>query len=254
MKITTQCPLCSQESAVAGGVTPEKGGQGAWKVPLVHIPISEGFSYQYTCSKGHDITMILRNFKFEIIFDSGLNALFDGYLREAMTSFYAALEYFVNELSLYFMYLNNIDVHSEQYKKFKPSIRTSERKFGLFYGLYYIIISEPAPALPNKISEDRNNVIHGSKYPTYEEAVKFGNDIKNYIVSILEKVEVKYSYIDWMDLVLGNSPISLDGIYKRPNIWSYGYILSINHRINCDLKNQCITEYKPFWQLTKGGK
>jgi len=250
MKITTYCPICSHESEVAGGVTPEKGGRGAWHVPAIHIPISEGFLYPYTCSKGHNITMLLNNFKFEIIFDSGLNALHDGYLREAMTSFYAALEYFYKELSLYFMYLNNVNINSEEYQKFKKAVKLSERTLGLFHGLYYIVIGEPAPVLSSKISEDRNNVIHGSNYPSYEDAVKFGNSVKNYIVYILEKVEDKFSYFDWMSIVI-QSYHPTDEKLNKPNVWTYSYLLSKTYRTNNDLKKHSITEYKPFWQLMK---
>ena len=61
-------------------------------VPLTHI--SDSGEYEVECGKGHMSTVLLDNVKFELLFEMGLNAILDGYPREAVSSFTSALERF----------------------------------------------------------------------------------------------------------------------------------------------------------------
>ena len=50
--------------------------------------------YDLTCPSSHRTAFCLQNFKFELLFDLGLQAIDDGYYREAVSSFASALERF----------------------------------------------------------------------------------------------------------------------------------------------------------------
>ena len=51
----------------------------------------DGLAFRATCPHGHKTAIVLKAQKFEVLFDMGVSALLDGYCREAVTSFAAAL-------------------------------------------------------------------------------------------------------------------------------------------------------------------
>ena len=59
---------------------------------LKEIPANGIFHLR--CEQGHETITFLQQTKFELLFDLGLYALCDGYPREAITNFAAALERF----------------------------------------------------------------------------------------------------------------------------------------------------------------
>lgn len=48
--------------------------------------------YNLTCDNGHKTVSIVTNPKYEILVELALDAIVDGYYREAVTTFQAALE------------------------------------------------------------------------------------------------------------------------------------------------------------------
>lgn len=50
--------------------------------------------YEVVCRRGHSTVTLLQEEKYEVLFEIGVNAILDGYYREAVASFAASLERF----------------------------------------------------------------------------------------------------------------------------------------------------------------
>src|SRR4029079_11133460 len=81
MKVRLHCPQCAKD--------PE-----AWPIQRAIADLEETGIYRLTCRAGHDTAFCLQNFKFELLFDLGIQAIDDGYYREAVSAFASALERF----------------------------------------------------------------------------------------------------------------------------------------------------------------
>lgn len=158
---------------------------------LTHINFQEvefnndGY-YEFICPKGHKSYFLLQNLRFEILFEIGVFAINDGYYREAVASFTAALENFYTYCIRIFSLKNRVP--QEQFiETWKIISRQSERQFGAFCFLYLANIGE----LPIRASEDdkirqfRNKVIHQGYIPNKEEALKYGEVVFDFINQIL---------------------------------------------------------------------
>lgn len=181
MKLYLNCMQCSQEShgATHDGVAVEY--------------TEEGF-YFFECKQGHKNFIMLQEERFETLFQIGANALMDGYYREAVNSFTTSLERFYEFCTKVFCKKNNItnDVFD---KNWKFIAKSSERQFGCFLFLYLIEFKEP-PLL--KKDEDswrnlRNEMVHNGKIPTREEALKYGEEVRQFILKTILKLQQEYS-------------------------------------------------------------
>jgi len=148
-------------------------------VPIARI--SDDGRYEVRCQAGHINTVFLDNVKFELLFEMGLNALLDGYPREAVSSFASSLERF------YEFYWHVAMAHlavpdEERTIAWKVVAKQSERQLGMFITAHLLLMKE-APALlnPNTKVKLRNDVIHGGYVPTREEAAAFGNSVMKLI-------------------------------------------------------------------------
>lgn len=123
------------------------------------------------CSQGHDMAIIVRAPKFEVLLESGADALNLGFTLEASSSFSAALERFyefaINVIS------KQLGMDEDVYQKmFKAMSRQSERQLGSFLALHALFFGEAY--VPNKkATEFRNAVIHKGTIPTPDEAKNF---------------------------------------------------------------------------------
>ena len=86
------CPKCAYYAAK------EKHQKGSSRIAIdVPMPVSrpsDDGKYEVHCAAGHVSKVTVDNVKFELLFEMGLNALVDGYPREAVSSFTSALERF----------------------------------------------------------------------------------------------------------------------------------------------------------------
>jgi hypothetical protein len=155
-------------------------------VPVPIASVSDDGRYEVRCQAGHVSTVFLDNLKFELLFEMGLNALMDGYPREAVSSFASSLERF------YEFYWHVAMTHlkiSEQERvgSWKAVAKQSERQLGMFITAHLLLMKK-APALLNPSNEVRlrNDVIHGGYVPTPEEAAAFGNSVMRLINQSLD--------------------------------------------------------------------
>lgn len=143
------------------------------------MPLLKSFSAPYfddrisivECDAGHKMAIVLKAQKFELLLESGANALIAGFTLEASASFSAALERFFefsNKVVLTHLKMSEA-IYDEM---FKAMSRQSERQTGAFLILHALVFG--LAYKPNaKVTEFRNAVIHKGTIPTPEKAKEF---------------------------------------------------------------------------------
>jgi len=148
--------------------------------------------YEVNCSKGHSSSTIIDNIDFEILFDYGLNAIVDGYYREAVSSLTAALERYYEFFIKTVLKATNIDFATID-KVWKNVSNQSERQTGAYVFLYLQTFGvEPSLLNTNKEVPFRNSVIHKGYIPNRQESIDYGNRIMELIESSLIDLKKKY--------------------------------------------------------------
>ena len=180
MKLYLNCMQCINESK--GKINYKK-----------EVEYNEEGCYYFECSKGHKNFVVLQEQKFETLFQIGAHAIYDGYYREAVSSFTSSLERFYEFCVQIFCRKHNVPIEKiiECTKFYNKS---SERQFGSFLFLFLVEFSD----LPFMKQEDdkwrnfRNNVIHNGQIPTKEQAIQYGDNIRKLIISIMIKLKENY--------------------------------------------------------------
>lgn len=168
MKLPISCVLCAAD------------GGTSTKLNSVHLR-NDGI-YSIMCPNGHNSKLVLQNSKYEILFESGIYALQDGYLREAVSSFVAGYERFLE----FYVSLRDFE-HPPTDGGFdalwKLIGNQSERQLGAFLHCFL----QHEHSVPNfdfqGFSTFRNKVIHKGYIPIRQEVLQFGEQVK-----LLEKI------------------------------------------------------------------
>lgn len=175
MQIHLTCMRCTFEFA------PHSGG--------FHAPIlSDNRCYDFTCPRGHRCRIIVQQPRFEILFELSLNAIIDGYYREAVSSASASAErtYEIFSRLLFLQSARNKDDFNTAWRIVR---KFSERQVGFFVCLWAEHMNE-LPELPtNSMVELRNSVIHQGRFPTRDEAVSYLEKQFQQIEANLKKLE-----------------------------------------------------------------
>ena len=173
------CPKCTY---IAAKKMKEKGfSRFAIDVPMPVTHLADDGRYEVHCALGHVSSVTVDNLKFELLFELGLNALVDGYPRDAVSSFASALERFYQ-----FYWHVATAFHSipqdQGDSAWKVAAKQSERQIGMFVTAS-LLMTKQCPALlnPNREIKFRNDVIHGGYVPIAAEAISFGNAIMRLI-------------------------------------------------------------------------
>ncbi len=174
MIIRLFCPECALAAT-------KKLPHATIDVPVPIARVSDDGRYEVRCQAGHVNTVYLDNVKFELLFEMGLNALLDGYPREAVSSFASSVERFY-EFYWHVAIAHLAIAEQEKTAAWKAVAKQSERQLGMFITAHLLLMKR-APALldPNNEVKLRNDVIHGGYLPTPEEAVLFGNSVMKLI-------------------------------------------------------------------------
>lgn len=181
MKILATCMKCGFES-----VQPESFSLDRFVIIPVEVN-SEGF-YELECPRGHKSATWVQNEQFEILFDSAVLALLDGYSREAVSSFAASLERF-HEYCIRVIHNDKVNNNDEFEKVWKSMSKQSERQLGAFYMAYLSEFKKSPPIIPNKTVEFRNGVIHKGEFPSMNDVKSYGKYVYDYIIEML--IELK---------------------------------------------------------------
>jgi hypothetical protein len=185
MRILLACPHCFR----ADSRPPE----------AVFVQVADAPLYRFTCAAGHNAAIALQQQRFEVLAMVAVQAIVDGYHREAVSSFTASLERF------YEYYVRTIaftrDVPEEPLDKIWGLVRReSQRQLGMFIAAYMFenktpprLLKESDNSNPAATVSFRNKVIHQGKIPSQEEAIVYGQAIIDVVESVLEKMHSRYS-------------------------------------------------------------
>lgn len=151
----------------------------------------EGF-LNSVCERGHRTVVVVQSFRFELLFDFGILALQDGYFREAVTSFNAAVErsyeFFLRDLAA-----RNPSLAGPFADTWKQMSAQSERQFGAFTVMFLIHTGTAWTPLPKKFVELRNDCVHKGYLPTGDEAMAFGVSALQAIWRIWDALQAPYA-------------------------------------------------------------
>lgn len=127
--------------------------------------------YQIRCARGHETQVTTNHKAFEILYEIGITAVADGYYREAISSFFAALERYY-EFALKFIWKVSKVEDPEAEKVWKAISKQSERQLGAYVGAFLGLIGKAPPLIDQKMTELRNKVVHQGHIPNQEEALQ----------------------------------------------------------------------------------
>jgi hypothetical protein len=154
------------------------------------INIQDTQVYSLKCEHGHETTIGMQQSKFELLFELGCHAAADGYYREAISSFAAALERFYEILIRSVLYEQKIPEQVIE-SMWKPLSNSSERQLGAYISLFTISIGSPPPLLNEKSVNLRNRAVHKGYIPTRAETISYGQQVLNLIKSNEEAIRGK---------------------------------------------------------------
>ena len=238
MKLTHFCPTCSTVNYVEN----DDGTATDSITELLVIPLHDSAIYEVTCPEGHISRIILQNQRYELLFQSGVHALLDGYYREAVSSMAVAVECFY-EYSIRVLSAPFLDgVEKENFDKtWKAISKQSERQVGAFYMLFLCVFQQPPILFDAKFLNRhelrlgiegndpikfRNLVIHQGYLPSYNQAIVFGEAVNFYVREVynLYKENDKLDVLapTFEDVRLANS--SLGQLAETSVLHTYSFI------------------------------
>lgn len=194
MKIPFRCIGCADE------------GVNAEAQVVKMIPMESGL-YEVKCNRGHSRLTVLQQMRFEILFEIGVAAIKDGYFREAVSSFAAALERFF-EFYIEMVFRERKADSTLRASVWKMIAAQSERQLGAYLFLYALHENEKPVYLSDKNIQFRNAVVHKGRFPTEQEAIDFGNVVMSIINPIVRRLKergsdnVLHAVIDYSKAVL----------------------------------------------------
>lgn len=187
MKLSIPCFKCSNAGLTLGNN---------------FVQIDESNEYDHTCINGHRSCFIISNPKYQLLFESGIEAIKDGYYREAVVNFAASLERYLEFYTVVLIRERNPEFDVDQFDKVWKTMRQqSERQLGAFWMLFYTYFNRAAPLFDGKFLKThdinldikgndpvhfRNIVTHQGIYTTYNQAVNYGESINIYISELIE--------------------------------------------------------------------
>ena len=172
MEISMTCPVCSFEEQ---------------KVFTVRLKQQNDCVYTVNCPKGHEFKINILYHPFQKLFEIAVYAIADGYLREAVGSFAASYERFMELFIRVVCKKRGLDAGKLD-QTWKLMSRLSERQLGAFIFTHLMEFEEQPKTLREPAIKLRNRVIHQGYIPTENEAIEYGNDVMDCITSVLERV------------------------------------------------------------------
>lgn len=164
-------------------------------LPIPFEAVNDSGLYNFVCAKGHESKTYLINIEFEILFDYSINAIADGYYREAVSSFTSSMErYFEFFIKVI---LRSAGTEFENIDKiWKQISKQSERQLGAYITLYAQTFNDlPELLSTNKDVPFRNRVIHQGYIPSRQEAIEYGDRVLEIIESSFIPLKTNFQEI-----------------------------------------------------------
>jgi hypothetical protein len=206
MKVFLHCPSCDFAAAEL------------FSVDL--LPKNDSV-YEIECPKGHRFLANILYHEFQKLFEVAVSALADDYYREAVGSFAASYERFM-ELFIRIVLKANGTPNDQLANGWKKISRQSERQLGAFIMLFVLEFGRQPPLLANAHIELRNNVIHQGYFPTKEECLKYGRAVRD---SIRQTIKVLYDSKKHQTYLVGSINDQGDFSTSGPNYHYFAYPL-----------------------------
>lgn len=190
-------------------------------------------AYEIECPNGHRFLANILYHEFQKLFEVAVNALADDYHREAVGSFAASYERFM-ELFIRIVMKANGTADDELANGWKKIARQSERQLGAFIMLFVLEFDTQPSLLTNTQIELRNKVIHQGYFPTKEECLNYGRAVLD---SIRHTIKVLYDSKKHQAELLRSINDQGDFSVTGPNYHYFAYpLIGTNRPPNDDTK------------------
>lgn len=188
MLLHLYCPTCFKELI-------ERGQENDFEsLPPLYSDVYEVLDkgiYKTQCPKGHKGTIVVNNLKFELLFDLGLNAIIDGYYREAVASITSAMERFYEFFIKVSWRIAKVEYENIE-KSWKLIANQSERQLGAYISSYSNLFCEHPLVMKNNMTSFRNSVVHKGEIPDKDKTIEYVQYVLNLIDSSLDKLKSAY--------------------------------------------------------------
>ena len=181
MKVGIWCSKCTSRTWRIGD-----GNPSPIKHPIQIYParLTEHLLYELVCVEQHTTYFCLPFHPFEALVAVATRAILDGYYRESVSSFAAALERF-HELTIRAILLAMKVEERVLVGSWKKVSNQSERQLGAYIFLATAHFSS-APTLDDRLVHLRNKVVHKGALATRAEAIQYGQAVLEVISKIKE--------------------------------------------------------------------
>jgi len=227
MRVKLICPTCAQA----------QGGIGNWFVETIR----EDGLYTGKCPDGHDLLLATQTLPHEMLFEIALNAIHDGYYREAVSSFTASMERFF-EFAIKVIAAKHGVTPQAFADAWKIVSKQSERQIGAYVFLYLLEFGARPLLLSNNMTELRNDVIHKGKLLERKEALTFGHAVNEVIQEAVR--QLRSTHLDQVNAVLGQHVAKI--AEKMGNIYPRTFQVTSTA---LNIIDDVTKGYKPFQQL-----
>lgn len=187
MQVHLYCPDCMAEASKEY----EKGKGGVAPILSDVYELLDDGVYTVHCPKGHSGKVVLANLHFELLFDLGINAIGDGYYRDAVASITASLERYYEFFVKTVWHAQGIAFEIID-KNWKEMSNQSERQLGAYIVSYSYSFGDVAPLMVNSMTKFRNSVIHKGEFPTREKTIEYAGAVLTLIDESLLLLQAKY--------------------------------------------------------------
>lgn len=147
--------------------------------------------YEIECPKGHRLKVFIYLHDFQKLFEVAVNALADNYYREAIGSFAASLERFMELFVRVVTRAHGVESAALE-GAWKQISKQSERQLGAFVFTYAQAFNDVGPVLPSNLIELRNRVVHQGYFPDEAECFRYGTavlELARGVISSLHTVD-----------------------------------------------------------------
>jgi len=240
----------------AGETLPERlyGRRTEWYL----ADVEEDNAYVATCKNNHTVKALLQHVRYELLYESGIVASLVGFQREAVSSIAAALERFYEFAIEVFTLCSGVDpqMHEAAWKQVK---KQSERQFGAF--LFLHLANFKRPFLAGKAwstYEDwvkfRNDIIHQGRFPSRVEAMKYARHVYELIrdaqaalkeldAEAVQKIQLRYMHRshEVFEKKFGSPEKDQDGQYLGPSSTLFPLMLSAARASPTDFDSRLAT-------------
>lgn len=197
MEIPLCCSIC---------LFPLLGDQGEEVEPpdyrVYKRQVNNSSIYELNCAFGHVTKFHVQELNFQVLFEIALNAVADGYFREAVTSGTSALERYREFFCRVAARINGVS-EEEFAAAWKRVKKSSENQLGMFMAFNMSVFKK----FPELMQEDRggcsvsfrNRVIHNGDIPTESEAIAYLEGIYKLIAPTLDLLYDQFNAAVWSE-------------------------------------------------------